>query len=172
MLQYILTVLGAIFVLYVLGTLGVLVYNKYFKGTDGFQGTRSQPTMNKPAYAPPVQQEIPEPPKITTPSGPNSPNAEAPRERVVIPEEKPKDPYDEVNTEVPMTDNLRHPERSFGPGVENNGTNRSISAGTASNSVNNPSLNSFSPEFAQNGGDFMQGISANDMGMGSEYATI
>jgi hypothetical protein len=171
MLQIILTILGAVFVLYVLGTIGVLIYNKYVKGTDGFQGTRSPPTMNKPAYAPPVQQMVPEPPKVITPSGPNPANAEAPRERAVIPEEKASDPYDEVNTEVPMKDNLRHPERSFGPGVENNGTKRSVSAGTAADAVNS-SLSGFSPEFAQNGGDFMQGITANDLGMGSEYALI
>ena len=66
---------------------------------------------------------------------------------------------------------MRHPERSFGPGVDNTGTKRSVNSGTASDSVNS-AVSSFSPEFAQNGGNFMEGISANDMGAGSEYALI
>lgn len=174
MFQNFLVVVSALLVVYIVYVFGGLIWNKYFK-SDGFQSRQAQvvqtPAPPIPAPAPPVEKPVPEPPRVVSPSGPNPPNAAATNENVRIPEERPNDPFDETSAQVPMKDNLRNPERSFGPGVDNTGTQRSVSAGTASEAVKS-SVSSFSPEFAQNGGDFMTGISANDLGTGSEYATI
>ena len=77
----------------------------------------------------------------------------------------------DVNSETPIRDNLRHPENSFGPGVENNGTRMSVESGVASNTVRG-GVSNFSPEFAQNGGEFMEGISASDAFMTDNYSSI
>ena len=167
MFQKILVIVSVILIGYIGYTFGSLILKKYY-WTDNFKvGPQPQPILQ-----PVVTQPIPEPPRILSPSGPNPPNAVAPTNEVVrIPEEGPRDPYDETESQVPIKDNMRNPERSFNTGVDNSGINRSVSAGTASNAVS-ASLSSFSPEFAQNGGEFMKGILANDMGAGDEYATI
>jgi hypothetical protein len=76
-----------------------------------------------------------------------------------------------MNSETPIKDNLRNPENSFGPGIENIGTRNSLDAGLSSNTVQG-GVSNFSPEFAQNGGEFMSGITASD-GFGADnFATI
>lgn len=173
MFQNILTVVSVVLIVYIVYKVGFLVWNKYYKSSsllDSFK-TASQPV---PQVVPPpvVTQAPPELPRVVSPSGPNPPNVAAPPNQVVvIPEERPNDPYDQSESNVPIKDTMRNPERSFGPNVDNSGVGRSVSAGTASTAVSS-SLSSFSPEFAQNGGDFMEGIKANDFGAGDEYATI
>ena len=167
MFQKILVFVSVVLIAYIVYTFGMLVWNKYFKSKNENESFKTPMPVQ-----PVVTQPVPEPPRVISPSGPNPPNAMGPtNEPVRIPEERPNDPYDETNTEVPMKDSMRNPERSFGQNVDNSGVQRSVSAGTASSAVNS-SLSSFSPEFAQNGGEFMEGISANDMGAGGEYATI
>jgi hypothetical protein len=173
MFEKALLVIGLILIGYVLYPLVTALLNKYYYKTDGFQSTGPTVRINTPEPAPVTEQPVPEPPRVISQSGPAPPNeASSPDERASLsPEERPNDPYDEVNTELPIKSNMRHPERSFGPGVDNTGTKRSVNSGTAAESVNS-AVSSFSPEFAQNGGSFMEGISANDMGAGSEYALI
>ena len=170
MFQNILTIVSVLLIGYIVYKIGFLVWNKYCSTNSLVDSFKiSQP---EPVPPPVATQPLPEPPKVVSPSGPNSPNAAAAsREPVRIPEERPNDPYDENESQVPIKNNMRNPERSFGPGVDNSGVQRSVAAGTASNAVS-ASLSSFSPEFAQNGGDFMEGIKANDFGSGDEYATI
>ena len=122
----------------------------------------SAPPMPEPA--PPIKASLAEePPRVVVPSGPNPPNAAPPAAKGIAfpPETKAHDPFDEVNGETPMRDSMRHPERSFGPGVENSGTQVSLDAGISSQTVQQ-GISSFSPEFAQNGGEFMSGVMASD----------
>ena len=112
--------------------------------------------MPAPATAP-IAAVSPEPPQVTMPAGPNPPSAAPSKKVTFAPETQPRDPYDQPEGEQPMRDSLRHPERSFGPGVDNTDTRIAVDAGVASKNGG-----MFSPEFAQNGGEFMEGIGAND----------
>ena len=161
MFQSVLILLGVAVILYVANLLLKSYLNKSITW-ESFQSS--------PGPAPPSRQPISEePPRVVTPAGPSPPNAETPSVRPAPPEKtKPLDPYQEVNSETPIRDNLRHPENSFGPGVENSGTDLSVKSGVASNS----GASQFSPEFAQNGGDFMNGIGAHDAFGSDSYATI
>jgi hypothetical protein len=78
---------------------------------------------------------------------------------------------DDTNSATPLRDNMRHPENSFGPGVPNTGTQISLDSGISSKTVNS-GISQFSPEFAQNGGEFMAGIEASDSFGGDNYAMI
>jgi hypothetical protein len=173
MFEKALLVIGLILIGYVLYPLVMAILNKYYYKSDGFQATPPTIRINSPETAPVSEQPPSEPPRIISQSGPAPPNesSSSNQKATISPEETPNDPYDDVNSELPLKGDMRHPERSFGPGVDNTGTKRSVNAGTASESVNS-AVSSFSPEFAQNGGSFMEGISANDMGAGSEYALI
>jgi len=84
---------------------------------------------------------------------------------------QPNNPFDDVNSATPIQTNMRKPENSFGPGVPNTGTQISLDAGISSKSVSS-GTSQFSPEFAQNGGEFMSGILANDAFGGDNFATI
>lgn len=173
MFEKALLVIGLILIGYVLYPIIKAIIDKYYYKKDCFQNVTPSTNINTPGEAPVSEQPVAEPPRTISQSGPNPPNESASsNERATLsPEERPNDPYDETNSELPIKDNMRKPERSFGPGVNNTGTARSVSSGTAAEEVN-ASLSSFSPEFAQNGGNFMEGISANDMGAGSDYALI
>jgi len=161
MLYSVVILLGILAVLYV----AQLALRKYTNKTiswESFQSKQSAPTT----FVSP-----PEPPRVVAPSGPNPPNASGPPEKRLPETTMANDPTAEVNSETPIKDNLRHPENSFGPGVENNGTRLSVESGVASNSVKGGTSN-FSPEFAQNGGEFMEGISASDAFSSDNYASI
>ena len=164
MLQSVLILLGVAVILYV----AHLLLKSYLNKSITWESFQSAPGP-APPYSQPMNQE---PPRVVSPAGPSPPNAETPSVPPPPPEKtKPLDPYQETNSETPIRDNLRHPENSFGPGVENSGTDLSVKSGVASNS-SNPGASQFSPEFAQNGGDFMNGIGAHDTFGGDSYATI
>ena len=135
---------------------------------EGFQQQQQRASM--PAIAPEIQQDVSdEAPRVVSPGGPGAPNAEAPRQgRVRSPEATARDPYDNTNTEVPISDTMRHPELSFGPGVDNAATTMNVASGVSSQKGGS----NFSPEFAQNGGSFMGSVLANDLTQGSEFATF
>lgn len=129
------------------------------------------PIQPIPAAAPPIRQEEPQEPRVVASAGPNSPNAAAPPTAKISPDVAPIDPYDDKNMEAPIHDSMRHPELSFGPGVDNNKLTRDTSAGVASDrglTAESP----FSPEFAQNGGIFMGAVTANDLTKDDRYASI
>jgi hypothetical protein len=86
-------------------------------------------------------------------------------------EASPSNPFEEMNSPTPVRSNLRRPENSFGPGPDNTGTQISLDAGISSKSVQG-GASQFSPEFAQNGGEFMSGILASDGFGGDNFATI
>jgi len=168
MLNSALIILGILAILYV-AHLALRSYTNSVVPWEGFQAVAKQPNIPVPApvmYTPPVP-----PPTIVAPAGPNPPNSMGPS--LANPPETAlaNDPLAEVNSATPIRDTMRHPENSFGPGVENNGTRLSSESGVASNTVAG-GVSNFSPEFAQNGGEFMSGIVAHDMFSTDSYATI
>ena len=107
-------------------------------------------------------QTLPE--RSVSPSGPSAPNVML-REKMattLAEPERASDPYDQSEGELPMEDNMRYPERSFGPGTDNNQTD--IVGGQASQKVQEThnSARMFSPEFVQNGGYMEDEVVAND----------
>lgn len=171
MLYSVLIVLGILAVLYV-AQLALRSYTNKTLSWESFQAVQKPILASKPVVSAPVTlNPIPEPPRDVAPSGPNAPNGQGPPEKRLPETAGANDPFAEVNSETPIRDNLRHPENSFGPGVENNRTQLSVGSGLASNSVKGGVTN-FSPEFAQNGGEFMDGISASDAFNTDNYANI
>jgi hypothetical protein len=167
MLYSVLILLGILAVLYV-AQLALRSYTNKTVSWETFQAAPKQQVSAPapPSYVPPVEVE-----RTVAPSGPNPPNAQGEPPKRLPETTAANDPLAEVNSETPIHDNLRHPENSFGPGVENNSTRLSVGGGLASNSVQG-GVSNFSPEFAQNGGEFMQGISASDAFNTDSYATI
>jgi hypothetical protein len=130
-----------------------------------------------PAQAPLITLPIPEPPRTVASSGPNSPNQAPPEDDlpVRLPGPEDSDPYDETYGSSNMQDNMRYPERSFGPAPKPNKTELAVSAGVASpeQQVVSGALQTFSPDFAQNGGEFIEGgIFANDTLDNPNYSAI
>ena len=128
------------------------------------------------AEAPWVQQHPPvEPVRELAPAGPTSPNAKANAgEEVAPPVVVARDPLDDPSGSNEIEDNLRHPERMFSPGVKPTDTRSVVMSGVASNEthVTSQALQTFVPEMAQNGGEFMKGIAANDTLGDTEYAAF
>jgi hypothetical protein len=126
--------------------IGYLMLTSYYPqllGNESFYPNVEKGAM--PDTAPPVEYYPPvEPPRVITPGGPSTPNARVPSPPAEIepPEVKAQDPYDNPNSSSFLQDNLRHPERMF------------------------------SPETAQNGGLFMNGVSANDTLQDTEYSAF
>jgi len=133
---------------------------------EGFSEKKPPLAVAPPVFVPPSMPE-----RVVAPAGPAAPAAAAPRAPMPLPSppETPTDPYDEVQGKIPIEDNLRHPENSFGPGLQNRGTFLSEASGVASKERSGATA-SFSPEFAQNGGEFMNGIFANTTG--DEYGLV
>jgi len=115
--------------------------------------------------------ELAQEPRTVAPGGPGAPNAQdggAPP--TISPEVMPIDPFEDSNMEAPIKDSMRHPELSFGPGMDNSGVKKAAASGV----MNKGALSSespFSPEFAQNGGQFMGDVTANDLSHDDTYAT-
>ena len=130
------------------------------------------------APAPIVTQPLPEPPRTISPGGPNSPNQLPPpthdtNQRLPGPEDS--DPLDDSYGSSNMKDNMRYPERLFGPAPPPVNTTIPIGSGNASvlTSGVNRALQTFSPDFAQNGGEFIPGgIFANDVFDNPNYSSI
>jgi hypothetical protein len=121
------------------------------------------------------------PPKPVSPTvmvaagGPNSPSAAAPIQSTIVPPEVPYDPQDQQYESADHPDRLRYPERVYGPGLEQDDQVTAVESGIASNSHQKTmnAYQSFGPEFAQNGGSFMEnGVMANDTALNSEYSSV
>jgi hypothetical protein len=167
-------ILLALFLAYALYRVGVLLMKKYGSSTSGSKPADSfqaKPIVSTPAPTLITERvNAQEPRGPVAPGGPNPPNQEAPPQIPVerLPEERANDTMDQMNSEVPIKDNLRHPELSFGPGVEPNGPRPGTGASSAT--VAAP-LSTFSPDYAQNGGSFMGSVFANDLQPGDDFAT-
>lgn len=81
-----------------------------------------------------------------------------------VKDEAPFDPSEHTEESAQIPERLRHPERSFSPGYVNDETQNAVASGVASYSANVTARaeQTFGPEFVQNGGQFMEGIVAND----------
>lgn len=114
-------------------------------------------------------------PRIITPAGPNSPNERAPEESIIAPPEEPYDSQEETYESAEHPNRLRYPERLYGPGLETSDKQSAVDSGIASNS-HSATMNAyqvFGPEFAQNGGAFMEnGVVANDSSIETGYSSI
>lgn len=152
---------------------GYLIFMNYRKESIEMM----EEAFEVPAPAPIITQPIPEPPRIVAPGGPNSPNAmPSPNEPPIrLPGPSDSDPYVEDFGSSDMKDNMRQPERLFGPAPTNNVTELAVASGVASpvNQVVGQALQTFSPDFAQNGGEFIEGgIFANDTFQVPNYSAI
>lgn len=130
-----------------------------------------------PAPAPLTTIPIPEPPRTVAPAGPNSPNVAPPEDDmpVRLPGPDDSDPYDETYGSSAMKDTMRFPERLFGPAPKPNKTELAVGSGVASpeQQVVSQAIQTFSPDFAQNGGQFIEGgIFANDTLDDTNYSAI
>ena len=118
-----------------------------------------------------VSEKIPEMPESVAMREPPSAPVAPPQQRR-LPEPQDSDPYDDTHGDSDVKDNLRRPERLFGPTTAPDDTDTAVSSGVAS-SVTNTGFTTFSPEFAQNGGEFIPGgIFANDAFEDQKFSAI
>jgi hypothetical protein len=143
-----------------LGLLVLLAVALWFLPRDGFQN------LNVSAAAPILErQPVIYPARRVASAGPASPSQAPPDDEVVMTTpEMPHDPYEEPQDSASIPERMRYPERMFEPAPANDVSAIVEPAGIGSMSASRAShaLNAFAPEVAQNGGEFMQGISAND----------
>ena len=106
-------------------------------------------------------------------AGPGAPAQISAKPPTVANEERPYDPQDKGYESAELPERLRHPERMFGPGIDNQQTSEPIE-GVASyaSQVTDDAHQTFGPEFAQNGGLFMEGIMANDTQLDMGYSAV
>jgi hypothetical protein len=152
------TITKAIIVLILLGFAYYL--QVYMIKDEGFR------TLEVPSPAPQEFLPLPRRPMDTVASGPSAPSA-APR--VAMPpsrnnEPKPADPYDDQVEAADAPENLRYPERSFGPGKIPSDTSIAQAAGIANKAsmLTAQSAQYFSPEAVANGGMFFSEVAANE----------
>jgi hypothetical protein len=83
------------------------------------------------------------------------------------------DPYAPPEESASIPERMRYPERMFQPPPENATRDIAEAAGVANAAASQAmhAMNAFAPEFAQNGGEFMQGIFANDTMEPSGFAS-
>lgn len=114
--------------------------------------------------------------RVVSSSGPSAPSQRPPRTMppVIVQEERPFDPQEQSHESAEIPERLRHPERLYSPGLINEGVADSIAAGTANyaSQVTQDAAQVFGPEFAQNGGLFMEGIMANDTELDVAYSAV
>ena len=144
-------------------------------GNEGFdvnsQGYETVLVKSAPAEAPRH--------RVIESAGPGAPNQRpsplSPPE--LLPPEVAMDPQEKNYESAEMPERLRHPERSFGPGLVNEETNHAVSSGVASyasaSAAAANSFQTFGPEYVQNGSQFLEnGVMANDLTLETEYSTI
>lgn len=146
---------------------GILKYfeNGQGQGQEQFGSYGPAGPIETPAMAMHIRKQIPYPEIQVSPSGPNAPNVapepEEPPRRA--PQPQARDPYDDTLEQADAPPNLRHPERSFGPGIVPEKTRIAEQAGVAGPVTGSPqAFQQFSPEFVQNGGSFFANVSANE----------
>lgn len=158
--------------LLLIGLLAAAAYAVYiYFDAEAFvtRGTGPAGPVETPAPAMPIQKQIPYPEIQVSPSGPNAPNVAAEPEpeprriHMKAPEPQASDPYDDTLEYADAPPNLRHPERSFGPGIVPEKTRIAEEAGVAGPvAASAQAFQQFSPEFIQNGGSFFGTVSANE----------
>jgi hypothetical protein len=131
---------------------------KYFS-KDGF--INMQTTVELPGPSPYVREPMPRGDMAVSSGGPNPPNVESTQDEVYVPPAQASDPYEVTTASADAPENLRHPERSFGPGIEPANNSIREEAGLAGPpSVSPQAFQQFSPEQVTNGGSFFGAVSA------------
>ena len=140
-------------VLVVVGLLGLAYYvQNYLLISEGFS------TIERPAVAPiEVRPPLRKPIEVAS-GGPSAPSA-APKlsmPTTYADEPQPRDPMDDQVESADAMQNLRYPERSFGPGKQPSDTAIAMAGGIASqaSALTAQSSQNFSPELVTNGGTF------------------
>jgi len=149
-----------------LGLLVALSVVLWFMPKEGFQSLDTSAAAPQVDYKPRVY-----PARNIVSSGPSSPNQAPPdgEVRMANPETA-HDPYEANEESAAVPERLRHPERMFQPAPSNQSHDIAEASGVASAVHAANALNSFTPEFAQNGGEFMHGIMANDSSEPGSYS--
>lgn len=123
--------------------------------------------------SPPVEASIE---RVIAPSGPAAPSMAAPPSPPIVqPEETPFDPQSQSYESAELPERLRHPERLYGPGLINDQTQVAVESGVASTAaaITERNFQQFGPEFAQNGGFFLEGgVLANDSTVPTSYSSV
>ncbi len=148
------------------------IYSWFSTASDGFTLLNNQLYEAAEVESPPMEASLT---RVVSPGGPNAPNQKpVSSDTVIVPPEEPYDPMATSEESADIPERLRHPERMFSPGLENTDTETAVAAGTASAAAQATSMSyqTFGPEFAQNGGSFMNGIMANDSTVPTHYSTV
>ena len=127
-----------------------------------------------PAYLPPtLPVEVLEPPRTIQSSGPSAPSQAAPLDSArIVMSPQATDPYAEPNEGANAPENMRYPERMFRPAPANDAVDMIVDSGIggmAQQQTANAN-ETFAPDFAQNGGQFMGSVFANDMDIPTNYS--
>ena len=156
---------GLLFVL-----LAVLSAILFFLPRDGFT------SLDTSAAAPIIDQQPRQYPRRTVVSGgPNVPSQAAASDEVrMISPEVANDEYAPNQESAAIPERLRHPERMFQPAPSNSTREIAEASGIASSSSSQAahSMQAFAPEVASNGGEFMNGIFANDSSEPGAYSAF
>jgi hypothetical protein len=129
----------------------------------------SQSYASAPLESPPPL--IPE--RVVSSAGPGAPAQLSMKPPTVANEERPYDPQEKGYESAEIPERLRHPERMFGPGVDNQQGSEPIEGvASYSSQVTNDAHQTFGPEFAQNGGNFMGEVVANDTTLKTNYSSV
>jgi hypothetical protein len=112
------------------------------------------------------------PERTVAPAGPNPPSQMSKKPAVVVQEERPFDPQEQDYESADLPERLRNPERMFGPGLANDGTEPIEGVASYASQVTEDAHQTFGPEFAQNGGSFMGAVVANDTSMKTNYSSV
>ena len=153
-----------------LGLLIVLSAILWFMPREGFKSldtSSAAPVIDYPSVVYPARN--------IAPGGASTPNQMAqPDETRMSPPEVAMDPYAQNEESAAIPERLRHPERMFQPGPDNSthGIAEASGIASASSSQASHAMQAFTPEFAQNGGEFMQGIMANDISEPGAYSAF
>ena len=161
----ILTAVGFAFILFAIYSW----YTTRVANSEGFD-INKQMYAEAEVYAPPVEAGTD---RMMSSGGPSAPNQRPSRSlpSVIVQEERPYDPQEQDHESSSIPERLRHPERMFSPGLNNEDVDTAVTAGIASN-VTLESNQVFSPEFAQNGGTFMDNVVAHDLSLETNYSSV
>ena len=126
-------------------------------------------------HAEPEKAPSPYPVRQVSPGGPAAPATRSTGAPRIVQQEEPNDPSYEGYESSDIPERLRHPEKMFGPGVIGDDTDIAAAAGVASSAEQTTAraFTTFSPEYAQNGGQFMDGgITAYDTDVPNQYSEL
>lgn len=116
--------------------------------------------------------EVRSPERTVAPSGPSAPSQLSRKAAIVVQEERPFDPQEQPHESAELPERLRNPERMFGPGLANDNTDVVSGVSSYASQVTEDAHQVFGPEFAQNGGNFMSGVMANDTSLKTDYSSV